>query len=247
MSERGSRVDILHISPQPPENQEVVELTANKLLAQFRLACRGVHLETVRADTGLPSETDLEKFRGLVISGSTLSVNGDMPWLKDLFIDIRAAVDQQLPTFGICFGHQAIAKACGGEVQASKQGSRIGFYKAKKEMLGRGDPLFEGIGDCFPITSWHGDVVTKQPEVSSLCTGRLATNDQNWNQATSIGSVGRTVQFHPEFSPNVFRRVSEITPPGTTHCYSDFSAELHKEVGNRILRNFIKNFVLVQK
>lgn len=59
---------------------------------------------------------DLSGYDGFIITGSPASVHDEEPWvhrLMQVIRDIRAA---DLPLFGACFGHQAIAKALGGRV-----------------------------------------------------------------------------------------------------------------------------------
>ena len=47
------------------------------------------------------------------VTGSPASVNSGADWVERLFQVIRAAAGQ-VPVFGACFGHQAVAKALGG-------------------------------------------------------------------------------------------------------------------------------------
>jgi GMP synthase-like glutamine amidotransferase len=66
----------------------------------------------------LPALTQLGEFDGFVIPGSRFNATDDEPWIEPLCETIRAAHAQGKALFGICFGHQVIAKALGGEAGA---------------------------------------------------------------------------------------------------------------------------------
>ena len=56
-----------------------------------------------------------EAFDGYVITGSPASVNDDaLPWVGHLLDFIRAVDAARQPLIGLCFGHQAVARALGG-------------------------------------------------------------------------------------------------------------------------------------
>ena len=57
-------------------------------------------------------------FDGYVITGSPASVNDDnLPWIGQLLDFIRAVHTARQPLIGLCFGHQAVARALGGQVE----------------------------------------------------------------------------------------------------------------------------------
>ena len=58
--------------------------------------------------------TDIDQFDGFVIPGSKYNATDDEPWIEPLCEVIRQAHAQGKALFGICFGHQVIAKALGG-------------------------------------------------------------------------------------------------------------------------------------
>ena len=65
---------------------------------------------------------DPEAFDGYMIMGSEFSVNDNSLWIESLLRFIQDVVHRSVPLVGICFGHQAIAKALGGTVES---GNRI--------------------------------------------------------------------------------------------------------------------------
>ena len=51
-------------------------------------------------------------------TGSRYSVYEDRPWINALERYVREARDASDPFVGICFGHQVLAQALGGEGEA---------------------------------------------------------------------------------------------------------------------------------
>src|SRR5690606_28642593 len=82
----------------------------------------------VQAGGGLPDPAGLE---GIVITGSPAGVYEDHAWLAPLRGFIRQAYAAGTPMLGICFGHQIMADALGGEVRKSEKGWGLGRHAYK--------------------------------------------------------------------------------------------------------------------
>jgi len=248
MKNRSDQINVLHISPQSAEYAHCIPTVAEKLRVEFQAVCADVRLKTVHAESGLPERGDFEKFDGLVISGSRNSVNDDLPWLYELKLRIVQALKRKKPTLGICFGHQLIAKTFGGKVERGNQGPKYGYFHARKMNVGVPDPLYDGIPAAFPISSWHEDVVTKLPAEVDQPVAVLVQNEPYANQSLSIGETIRTTQYHPEFDEPTFNAIADASPPIVRPVFpNEIDRELHSQVGNRILQNFIRHFVLKGK
>ena len=63
---------------------------------------------------------DLAAHDAYLITGSPAGVYEPLPWIAPLLEFIRSA--SQAKMIGVCFGHQAMAQALGGEVIKSRQG-----------------------------------------------------------------------------------------------------------------------------
>ena len=61
-------------------------------------------------------------FDGYIVGGSSSSVYDDDEWVKDLASYFRELNDEGRKLVGVCFGHQMIAHALGGEVSLSPNG-----------------------------------------------------------------------------------------------------------------------------
>ena len=68
-----------------------------------------------------------QAFDGYVITGSPASVNDDsLPWVGQLLGFIREVHAARQPLIGLCFGHQAVARALGGQVVRNAAGWGLG-------------------------------------------------------------------------------------------------------------------------
>ncbi|WP_251364590.1 MULTISPECIES: serine hydrolase [unclassified Leucobacter] len=184
-------------SPHTPKALVVVNSPSSgpRRLATW-LEHAGVEVVAVHGADGLP-ET-LDGFDGLVLLGGGLMPDDDerAPWLsveRDL---VRQAIEQDLPTLGICLGAQVIAKVAGGEVQAKTGPKERGATAIHTTPAGREDRVIGAIGHSAHMIENHEDMITRLPESAVL----LASSDAIENQAFVIGEHVRAVQFHPEAS-----------------------------------------------
>ncbi len=76
-------------------------------------------------DGSLPKASE---FDGMLITGSAAGVYEDHAWIAPLEELIRDAAAAGKPQVGICFGHQLMAQAFGGEVKKSDKGWGVGVH-----------------------------------------------------------------------------------------------------------------------
>ncbi|RYI13259.1 MAG: type 1 glutamine amidotransferase, partial [Acetobacteraceae bacterium] len=87
----------------------------------------GFSCELVAVSDGEPFP-DPSLLEGVVITGSPAGVCDDLPWLDPLRSFIRAAYGNRTPILGVCFGHQIMADALGGDVRKSEKGWGLGRH-----------------------------------------------------------------------------------------------------------------------
>jgi GMP synthase (glutamine-hydrolysing) len=188
----------------------------------------------VRGDAPLPGPGDADAF---VITGSSSSVTERAPWMLRAEGLVREIVRARTPLFGICFGHQMIAQALGGEVTRNPLGREMGTVRVDRVA---DDPIFSGLPRAFDVQATHVDSVARLPEGARL----LATTSLDPIAAFAIGSLVKAVQFHPEFDADIIRGYltarAEILR-GEGRDPEALLARVHDGTrGRDILRNFAK-------
>ena len=129
------------------------------------------------------------EYDGIVISGSQTAVYDDHDWIHELTEWFRRAHAADVPTLGICWGHQFIAQALGGRVVD------MGEYELGYETIERRgeDPVFRDVPRRFTSFETHSDRVAELPAgATTLARNRFGV------QAFRLGSA-YGVQFHPEY------------------------------------------------
>jgi GMP synthase (glutamine-hydrolysing) len=143
----------------------------------------------------LPPDLDVD---GVVVTGSRASVYWDEDWIDPLTDYVGRAVAAGVPVLGVCYGHQVLAAALGGEV-ADMGAFELGYRTVE---LTADDPLFDGIDDEFTVFTTHGDTVTRLPPGAEA----LAENEYGLHAFRYGDSWG--VQFHPEYDLETADRVA---------------------------------------
>jgi len=139
----------------------------------------------------------LGDFDGYVITGSPASVNDDsLPWVRQLMEFIRAVHAERQPMVGLCFGHQAVAKALGGEVVRNAAGWGLGTAPTHWHV---DRPWMTPPQATTTLMAAHNEQVIRMPE-GAVCLGG---SDFCPIGSMQIGQHIWTTQFHPEM-PLVF-------------------------------------------
>ncbi|MGL5774048.1 MAG: glutamine amidotransferase-related protein, partial [Aeromonas veronii] len=113
---------------------------------------------------------DLHECDAWLITGSRHDAYSDIPGIQALRAWIRQAHDADVKLAGVCFGHQVIAQALGGEVVKSTKGWGLGV--SVHPMLAD-EPWMAPARDQIRILASHQDQVALLPPGAT----RLAGND----------------------------------------------------------------------
>ncbi|MGF1514949.1 MAG: glutamine-hydrolyzing carbamoyl-phosphate synthase small subunit [Elainellaceae cyanobacterium] len=150
-----------------------------------RLASYGCRVVVVPADTS-PEEILKHNPDGIFLSNGP----GDPAAVTDGIETAKALLQSQLPTFGICLGHQLLGLSLGGETFKLKFGHR-----------GLNQPA--GLRQKVEITSQnHGFAL----DADSIANAEVDITHLNLNDRTVAGIRHKSlplfsVQYHPEASP----------------------------------------------
>ena len=132
-----------------------------------------------------------------VVSGSKKSCNDPDAWITQLHEFVYECFQHHTPLVGICFGHQVMARALGGEVERSHKGWGVGvhsYYLTKQRHL------FDNQSEVRLICS-HQDQVTKVGKGGEVIGGsEFCPNAIVTYKECHIG-----IQAHPELSKDYAR------------------------------------------
>ena len=140
-------------------------------------------------------------YAGVVLTGSHAMVSEREPWSEALVPWLQAAVAAGTPVLGICYGHQLLAHALGGEVTHHPDGVEIGTVTVERHAASKDDPLLGGLPERFPAQAVHWQSVRRLPADAVL----LAGSAHEAHHAFRVGERAWGVQFHPEFSDAALR------------------------------------------
>lgn len=136
---------------------------------------------------------DLQTLDAVLITGSSAGVYEDHPWLDPLRDFIRKAHASRTKLVGICFGHQIIADALGGEVRKSEKGWGLGRHTYA---IGSRPRFFDLPRASVSIACSHQDQVIVAPKGADVVLSSAFTPNAglHYTNGTTL-----TFQPHPEF------------------------------------------------
>lgn len=146
---------------------------------------------------------------GAVVTGSHAMVSDREAWSEALGGWLADAVRQQTPVLGICYGHQLLAHALGGEVGYHPGGLEIGTVEVEPTPDAAADALLGALPPRFAAQVVHHQSVRVLPPGAVP----LARNAHEPHQAYRIGPCAWGVQFHPEFSADAMRGYIDALEP----------------------------------
>ncbi|MEM7319213.1 MAG: type 1 glutamine amidotransferase [Pseudomonadota bacterium] len=166
---------------------------------------------------------DVSHFDGVMITGSPSSARSDFGWIAQLLDLIRQMDDNRIPMFGACFGHQAIARALGGQLGRNPGGWVHGLTRSRVDF--RPDWAAELPTD-LKLYGSHIEHVTKLPDQA---------------RATMVGSNGHiagfvigdhiyTTQHHPEMTHDF---ISALTNEMAADLGDDLYAKAQASLSER--------------
>jgi GMP synthase (glutamine-hydrolysing) len=147
----------------------------------------------------LPDYNDIS---GIVITGSHDNVTDHYDWSERTAHWLPEAVERKFPLLGICYGHQLLAYALGGQVEDNPNGLEFGAVEIKLTDAAKQDRLFSLLSSSVYFQATHTQSVIKLPINAKL----LASTSLDPNHAFVVGDCCWGVQFHPEFDVDIVRR-----------------------------------------
>lgn len=149
-----------------------------------------------RVADGEAPPADARGYAGVLITGSAAMVTERHAWSERTAGWLREAAQTGTPMFGICYGHQLLAHALGGEVGDNPNGREMGTVQVRLAEGAADDPLFAGLPPAFAAQTTHRQSVLRAPDGAAV----LAASAQDGCQAFRWKRAVWGVQFHPEFA-----------------------------------------------
>jgi len=168
------------------------------IISGMGLPCDRFEVMSVFEGTDLP---DCLRYKAVVITGSSAMITDHSDWIEKTASWLREAIELQIPVLGICFGHQLLAYALGGEVAENPNGVEVGSVEARMCSGDIGDKLLDGPNKLL-VQASHRQCVIRLPE-EAVC---LARTDMDKHHAFHFRDYVWGLQFHPEFSVEVTRQ-----------------------------------------
>ncbi len=173
--------------PQALLKIAVLDLGVKKsILTNF--ANRDCYLQIYPAHTSYQEMAQWEPHGYFISNGP-----GDPAPMKYAVETVKQILDNDIPVFGICLGHQILALACG-----------VSTYKMHHGHRGINHPVHNLVSGLCEITSQnHGFGVDADQieQAENLEITHRNLNDQTVEGIKVVGKPAFSVQYHPEASP----------------------------------------------
>jgi len=177
----------------------VVQHTGAEGLGWFQdwLPAAGLDVHPIHPYLGHRVPSSVEGDALVVLGGPMGCMDDDVAnWLPAVRQLLRTAVDDGVPTIGICLGAQLWAGATGGYVRRGADGPELGLGTVN--VAATDDLLVAG---SMPVVQWHFDAITSLPPGAEL----LASSDVYDVQAFRVGEVAWGLRFHVEATAEMVR------------------------------------------
>ena len=188
---------------------------------------------------GVPPRRD--GFAGVLVTGSGAMVTDRHDWSETSAAWLREAAHGGTPLLGICYGHQLLAHALGGEVAYNPAGRESGTVHIDLHPPAQDDPLFSALPLKFTAHATHVQTVARPPEGATV----LARSAQDDCHAFRWRDRAWGVQFHPEFATHHMRgyvhaRAEHLRSEG--HCPGTIARNVTAAPqARKLLRRFVRH------
>lgn len=163
-----------------------------------RVEGRGLDIAARNALEEPASDWWLEGVDGIIIGGSgdhSVHHPASASWVTPLRRLLDTALEDGLPGFGLCFGHQLLGMHLGARILTDAARTEIGTVEVDLTDEGRSDRIFGALPPRFSASTGHSDYVVDRPAGVRV----LASTPLVDHQAFHLEGTGwYSTQFHPD-------------------------------------------------
>eukprot|EP00455_Lapot_gusevi_P006282 TRINITY_DN12695_c0_g1_i5.p1 TRINITY_DN12695_c0_g1~~TRINITY_DN12695_c0_g1_i5.p1 ORF type:complete len:269 (+),score=78.25 TRINITY_DN12695_c0_g1_i5:61-807(+) len=153
-----------------------------------------------------PTDEQAESYHGFVVTGSRFSAHDNLDWMVRLKEFCRQMYDKNKKIVGICFGHQLLSNAFGGESGRAPVGWEVGVKELHPTVhFAEVFPQLAELHAPLNILESHRDQVLRLPPDAVL----LASSDRTPIEMYTISDRVLCMQGHPECTPDIVRDLIE--------------------------------------
>ena len=169
-----------------------------------RLEVESHQVQSIDVFSDALDERIYDQHDAILIGGSgEYSVLDQVDPIQRLLEFVGETATRGFPTFGSCFGFQAMSLALGGEVVHDADRAEVGTFEVGLTQHGVSDRLFNNLPERFDAQQGHKDHVVRLPDIAH----HLANSSRSEYQAARFGdSLVWATQFHPELTLEDNRR-----------------------------------------
>jgi GMP synthase-like glutamine amidotransferase len=215
------------------------EFGAYALMFQKMFASAGAQFdyEVVPISDGAPFP-DPARLEAILLPGSPAGVyDNHFAWMEPLRQFIRGAYAARTPMVGICFGHQIMADALGGDVRKSEKGWGLGrhTYAVKSTQP------FAPSGATLSVACSHQDQVIRPPAEAEIILGSAFTPNAGLRYRNG---AALSFQPHPEFEDPYALALAELRRGNAPdHVVDTAVASFAQRSDSPVLANHIAAFL----
>lgn len=180
---------------------------------------------------------DISECDAYITSGSKSGVMDSDQWIQDLESLVRQIHQNHIPFIGICFGHQLLAKALGGQVDRADVGWGVGTAIAK---IVAPYPWMHPYQDTVNLLVSHQDQVISMPDDGQVVAG----NDFCPVSIMVVGKSSLGIQAHPEFCAPYSKALIEVRKDAIPKSVQDKGfASLKLPTDGLLVTQWMLNFI----
>ncbi len=234
------RLTILETGRAPGRLSEDYPRYPDMFVALLSKADPSLRFESVALVDGA-APPDPRNCEAVLITGSPFGVYDSPPWMDPLRAFIRDAATAATPMIGVCFGHQIIADALGGDVRKSDKGWGVGRHTYDVTDV---RPWMKDAGATVSLSVSHQDQVITPPD-GAVTLARSAHTDHAI--LAYSGAPVISIQGHPEFSDTFVsdlwsaRRGKALTEAQVDHAIASLARPGDAPMVGQWMTNFLKS------